>query len=293
MVKTLPGNIALKLEQTLSQWSHWQCTPALTYKPRIVRQLSPGLSNYSILVSGEQEFVVRLDGLNPALIGLSRGAEWRALQLASAIGAAPGPRYYNPELGALVYDYLAPQGPAGPEIDSIAALLRKIHLLPPVHFRLDLAERLLRYEKHIEHRRRAPHPVLLSCREPVLGLIEEHNARNSAPVLCHNDLLRANRLWCAGSLWAIDWEYCAMGSPWFELAVISVGDALSPTETETLLSGYLGREPSSAERRQLSENQSIYRYLELLWFAAMDDARERARQITEARIQDLQRGLNP
>jgi thiamine kinase len=292
MVEALPRNIALKLEQTLSQWSHWQCTPPLTQKPRLLRQLSSGLSNYSLLAKGEQDYVIRIDGLNPALIGLSRQTEWRTLQLASAAGLAPCPRYYNPELGALVYDYLAADTPSGEDIASIAALLRKIHQLPAVHFRLDLAERLLRYEKHIEHRGRAPHPVLLSCREPVLALIDELNTRNTAPVLCHNDLLQANRVWSAGSLRAIDWEYCAMGSPWFELAVVSVGDALNDADTEQLLRGYLGREPETDEWLQLSDSQCIYRYLELLWFAALDDAQERAKQFTDARLQDLQRGLN-
>ena len=102
MVETLPRNIQLKLDQTLAQWHSWRRDPTLTQIPKTRRLLSPGLSNYSILVEADRQYVVRIDGLNPAVIGLSRQTEWRALQSASAAGLAPQPRYYNPELGSLV-----------------------------------------------------------------------------------------------------------------------------------------------------------------------------------------------
>ena len=50
MVRALPRNIQLKLEQTLSQWPHWHCTPELTRAPNVVRILTPGISNFSVLV---------------------------------------------------------------------------------------------------------------------------------------------------------------------------------------------------------------------------------------------------
>ena len=49
---------------------------------------------------------------------------------------------------------------------------------------------------------------------------------------CHNDLLAPNRLRSGGKLWALDWEYCAMGSPWFDLAVISCGENYSHEDNE-------------------------------------------------------------
>ena len=46
MANALPRNIQLKLEQTLAQWTHWQCEPALTHIPAVVAVLTPGISNH-------------------------------------------------------------------------------------------------------------------------------------------------------------------------------------------------------------------------------------------------------
>ena len=39
MVTTLPGNIRLKLDQTLVQWRHWEVNPALPQPPVVVAVL--------------------------------------------------------------------------------------------------------------------------------------------------------------------------------------------------------------------------------------------------------------
>ena len=54
--------------------------------------------------------------------------------------------------GSLVCDYLSPDEEQVLCIGELAALLRDIHQLPARHSRLHLAERILRYEKQLEHR---------------------------------------------------------------------------------------------------------------------------------------------
>ena len=291
MVATLPNSIKRKLNQTLDQWQSWKGGAALLHKPEPIGLLNPGLGNYSILVQSQTRFVVRINKLNPAVIGLNRQAEWRALQSASTAGLAPTPRYYNPELGSLVYDYLIEDEGTSCDIATTAQLLRSIHQLPAVHFRLDLQERLLRYEKHIEHRNESPHPDLLKHRANILSLLEGIDSSAHTAVLCHNDLLRANRVVTQGILRAIDWEYCAMGNRWFDLAVVCVGDGLSNAQTEELLSSYLGEEPKPEEQLELQQHITVYRYLELLWFCALDDPKERETQLTRARFSLLDKSL--
>lgn len=271
MAFALPRNIQLKLEQTLAQWPHWHCAPALTRAPVVVRVLTPGISNFSVLVEAGQLFVVRMDGLNPSAHGLSRQTEWRTLEAAHGAGLAPHPRYFNPELGSLVCDYLAPDDAQVPQIADVARLLRAIHQLPARHHRLDLAERLLRYEKQLEHRGRVLGDDLLYYRVKVAQLLRALSGQPSDTVLCHNDLLRANRIVSAGRLWAIDWEYCAMASPWYDIAVVINGDSLSAPEADALLNAYLGRAPDASERDALHQYGCIYRYLELLWYLALDN----------------------
>jgi aminoglycoside phosphotransferase (APT) family kinase protein len=265
---TLPRNIRLKLEQTLTQWPQWHCEPPLASPPEVVKLLAPGVSNFSVLVRSGQRFVVRIDGINPAANGLNRQSEWRALHCAHGASLAPRPCYFNPALGSLVCDYLPPDEGQVLCIGDLAALLRDIHQLPARHSRLHLAERILRYEKQLEHRGQALTAPMARCREPVLRMLDDINRRPQPGVLCHNDLLQANRIYSEGRLWAIDWEYCAMGSPWYDLAVVINGDSLSTTQADELLGAYLGRAASSAERVELQQHSCVYRYLELLWYLA-------------------------
>ncbi len=61
-----------------------------------------------------------------------------------------------------------------------------------------------------------------------------------------------------------------MGSAWYELAVITAGDNMTPGESEALVGAYLERPPTDAELELLRACQGIYRYLELLWYLAPD-----------------------
>jgi thiamine kinase len=270
MAPALPRNVQLRLEQTLAQWSQWQCNPTAARSPSVVRVLSPGFSNYSVLVEAGQQFVVRLDGQKPAAHGLSRQAEWRTLDAAHRAGLAPRPCYFNPDLGSLVCHYLAPDAAQELRITDVAQLLRDIHQLPATHHRLDLAERILRYEKQVERRGRALDGAVRDCRSRVTKLLTRLQNQPGTAVLCHIDLLRANRLYSGGKLWALDWEYCAMASPWYDIAVVVNGDELSSADAGALLEAYLGRAPVDEERDTLHQYGCVYRYLELLWYLALE-----------------------
>lgn len=270
MTLALPRTVQQKLEQTLAQWPQWQCAPMLTRSPAVVRVLSPGASNHSVLVECGAHYVVRIDGLSPAANGLNRQVEWRTLQAAHSEGFAPCPRYFNPDLGSLVCDYLPPDAEQPADAAAVGRLLRAIHALPPRHHRLDLPERILRYEKQLEHRGVVLGDALRNCHGPVVQLLHEISLQPARAVLCHNDLLRANRLYSGGLLWALDWEYCAMANPWYDIAVVVHGDALSDAQADALLHAYLGRAPADHEREQLYRYGCVYRYLELIWYLALE-----------------------
>jgi len=291
MVAGLPHNIERKLDQTIAQWRHWRDCKDIFSPPTVVKLLSTGMSNYSILVHSERDFVIRIDGLNPKNTGISRQSEWRALQYASARGLAPVSRYFNPELGSLVYDYLPVDENTSPKLDAVGTLLRKIHSLPPVHFRLELKERIIRYEKQCEQRGILLPQGLKAVRDPSVSLAEQLNFTEQGSVLCHNDLLAANRITTAGTLRAIDWEYCAMGSRWFDLAVICVGDDLDDNDTNTLLTAYLGMDASKQERHRLKQYQCVYRYIELLWHRALKDNKQHSEPWFTARTSQLRHSL--
>ncbi len=61
-----------------------------------------------------------------------------------------------------------------------------------------------------------------------------------------------------------------MGSHWYDLAVVVNGDLLSTAEAEALINTYLERAPDAQERSLLHQYSCIYRYLELLWYLALE-----------------------
>lgn len=265
MVSALPQPVRLRLEQTLAQWRHW--IPAPAAQPLALEVLAGGLSNTSVRVAAENgDWVVRVDGLTPAKIGLSRNAEWRALQQATALGLSPLPVYQNPQLGVLVTRFLNP-GPAPQqlrrELEATAELLRNIHAMPPVKFRLDPLHRARRYLHLLGTD--GPSEGQAGPSEGLTAACERLSQRAPEPVLCHNDLLRANRLWSEGTVLALDWEYVAMGDALFDLAVIIEGDALSTEDAALLLEAWLQRDPNEEEQARLADNRLVYRELSDLW----------------------------
>ena len=229
------------------------------------RLLEGGLSNTSVLThDGDRQWVVRLDGFDPARLGLNRNVEWHSLRRAAERRRAPEPAYYNPELGALVCAWCEPDPDARESITDIADLLRDIHSLAPVKFRLDPLQRARRYAD-LAGMQRLPDALL----EPLDRLAR----RPAIHCLCHNDLLSANRLHSSGKLLALDWEYAATGDPLFDLAAIIEGDRLTNDQAALLHGAWLQRPPGGAEESRLCDQRLVYRQLSALWERAMEALR--------------------
>ncbi len=286
MVIALPRPVQLKLEQTLGQWRQWRCDPPLSAMPQVRRLLGAGHSNYSVLAASGSEYVVRIDGIDPSDHGLNRQGEWRIMQSAAAQGLAPRPCYFNPDLGSLVSEYLPPQADVTEDPKQVAALLRAIHRLPATHNRLDLGERIRRYEKASTRTGDNGRSIVAEFTDAVRHCLARRTAATQRRTLCHNDLLRANRVHSGGRLWAIDWEYSAMGDPLYDLAVVTCGDDLSQDHARRLLENYLQRSADTAEHTALLDYSAVYRYLELLWYLAQDHP-----QLNDARLEKSVRGL--
>jgi thiamine kinase-like enzyme len=258
MVETLSQPVRLRLDQALAQWRHWQHGPAAA--PTIIALLEGGRSNTSVKISsGQTSWVVRLDGINPTSLGISRSAEWRALNQAAIHKLAPTPTYSNPELGVLVYEFCEAdpvQDPGVAEIEDIARLLRSIHALPPLKFRLDPLTRARRY-LHLAEESELPGSFLRAC--------DSLAKQAPTPVLCHNDLLRENRLRCNNKLLALDWEYTAMGDPLFDLAAVIEGDELDDAQASLLLATWQDDQATQGDQQRLEDNRLVYRQLNELW----------------------------
>ncbi len=274
MTSPLPAAISRKVEQSLAQWRHWQGDAPLPGAPHIIEHMAGGVSNYSLLAEAAGErFIIRIDGINPARNGLNRQVEWSALKLAHQAGIGPRPRYFNPDIGTLVCDYLPADVQQAVDVESLATLLRCIHSLPSLHFKMDPLERMQRYERQLEKGENTWTNDILAIAPQFHALALESNQQGQL-CLCHHDLNRANLLRSGGNLFALDWEYTAMGNPWFDLAVVLDDPHNGELDSHQLLAAYLGREPASTDWKSLHTQKAIARYLELLWYATgQDEAR--------------------
>ena len=264
MVGTLPSIVRLKLEQTLAQWRHWQPKPSS--QPVVVERLDRGISNFSVKVAaGDGQWVVRIDRVAPERLGLSRNAEWRAMQLAAAEGLCSHPVYRNPQIGCLVTPFQrGDSAPSTDDMNALATLLRGIHALPKIKFRLNPLHRALRYLAVVGEQ---------IMPQALMDVCESLDANAPEPVLCHNDLLRDNRLASGGRLLALDWEYAAVGDPFFDLAVIVEGDGLDDEQANSLLEHWLDTPASPEQQHRLHLQRQVYRELTRLWGLAFERLR--------------------
>jgi aminoglycoside phosphotransferase (APT) family kinase protein len=275
METKLPESVRLKLAETLARYSEWEGVDPESPPPAPIRMLGNSANNCSILVANDRKYVVRVNRHTHDFNALDPGAESMAMSLAAAAGLAPALRFASTGLGTLVCDYLAPDPAPTSSIKSLAALLRGIHRLPATRQVLSLSGRIRHYRQALSNGRRGPrHQELLSLSESAIECAERLAAVGDSMVLCHNDLLPANRLLSGGRLWAIDWEYAAMGSRWFDIAVVCCGEAWDEPARRLLLNAYLGRSPSTSECRRLAWATGAYHGLEQLWLACNRGSRQ-------------------
>ena len=266
MPDTLPSSRQQHLEQALSQWRHWH--PAPPAKPELVHLFDAGLSNHSLRVScAGADWVVRIERVSAEKLGLSRSAEWRCMHNAFEHGLCPRPVYQKPQIGCIVTEFVAhADDAAAADIPAIAQLFRQVHQLPAVKYRLDTLHRAQRYLA-IVGAHDVPDRLLQAC--------EALAEMTVTPVLCHNDLLAANRLKTDAGWLALDWEYAAMGDPFFDLAVCIEGDELNEEQSAALLSHYLMTEPSEQQQERLQLQRTVYTELSRLWEKAFEQLTNR------------------
>lgn len=267
MEKQLPENIRLRLEAALERYPGWRGVDRRQPAPAPVRLLGDQSNNVSVLAANDRYYVLRVYRAGADANRLDRDAERTAMERAAKARLSPKVRFFDDDLGVSVCDYLAPDPEPGPAVTELADLLSGIHALEPVTHMLYLPDRIRHYEQVLTDRDSPHASALLRDSATALESVHRLHALDPDAVLCHNDLLPANCLFSGERLWAIDWEYAASGSRWFDLAVASVGHSLGANQETALLERYLGRSPGDHERMLMALAKNGYRYLERLWYA--------------------------
>lgn len=253
----------------LQDWRSW-----CEQQPSLIRPLVGGLTNKSYLVESCGEyFVIRINGADSRALDLQRDIEAQVLRYVSATDIGLQLVYCDPEKDYLVTRYIEgrqwqlsdSQSPEG--IHYLADLLKAIHSLQPVDNFLDVAKKSDHYWQQLVDDSELTQS-LQSLKPQIDNYIAQASQQNTYSVLCHNDLMAENLLLGNDDkLHALDWEYAAMGDPFFDLAVIVEEHQLNTSESLQLLQTYWGAKPSSEDLTRLYNNRIVCCYLSALWYA--------------------------
>lgn len=247
-------------------WRCWSDT-----KPSVIEKLAGGLTNQSYLIATPVDQLVlrKNSGISEAL-DLNRRAEANALRFADEAGLCAPVIHCDTRCEYLVTRYIEGtswRNEGCSSLKILAALLRGIHALPAINARLVVEEKIEKYWQSIDPRMES-YSVLHSLDHALEQHLRKARALGEDEFLCHNDLSAGNLILAStGQLYAIDWEYAAMGDSFYELAVITEEYRLSKRQQERLLEEYLQRSLVLTDWQRLEHWRVIYGYLSVLWYA--------------------------
>ena len=221
-----------------------------------VEPLGGGITNYNfkVVVDGET-LVLRIGGKDTELLGIDRAREHEAALLAAELGIGPDVARY--EDSVLVTRFAEGEvGRAEPSL--VGGLLRRLHSARALAGHFDSFRVVEAYAATAAERGLTlPDPF-----DEAHDLAHAIEARRSeAPlVTCHNDLLAANFIDDGNRVWIVDWEYAAMGDPYFDLANFSVNNELDEEGERSLLAAY-----GSADAAALVLMRFMSDFREAMW----------------------------
>lgn len=230
----------------------------------VVKVLHRGpASECYLLRRADDDFVLRVDTPLAARLGLDRAGELEILRAVAAEGLGPVPVAADPGAGLLVTQFIPGRNWTAQEMHEpgnlrrLAALVRKLHHITPVGPHLSLRAAVTGYAEQLASGEAAE---LANEAETLLRRLADERMPNC---LCHNDAIPANIIE-GGRLWLIDWEYAAIGDPFFELAVVAEHSEFDDALAEKLLSAYVGS-VTDDHRRRLHRQRALYLRVWLLW----------------------------
>jgi thiamine kinase len=239
-------------------------------------RLKNGLTNESWLVRGVQDaVVVRLSNRETDALQINRLSESQVLRVVANAGIGARVMLCAPDRHVLVTRYIDGRKWTSRDLRTVTNLqriadaLRALHALPiPQEVQqLDLLAAVRGYWNTLIERGLAPLAGTPKERERAREYIASL-AGDAQSCLCHNDVHHLNVI-DDGRLWLIDWEYAAIGDPYFDLASVCCYHALSDELRQALLRAYWGYYSNESFER-LQRMCWVFNYIRDLWFAVRE-----------------------
>ena len=207
-----------RLNRAIDRWRDWTLDEPLAHPPKLGALLAEG-SGHAIyeLINRDQQplpIVARIRRQETCAGGDPLGQELAAWQCASREGLAPECVYIDDVGVTICRRVSAPPQPVSAK--ALGTLCGRIHALSTNLPQLDL-------RREIDSHLAALPPAQKSDWQRAMGVHNVSEAlmllERDTPYFCHNDLTEGNLMLHGDCLVAIDWEYAAMGSRYFDLAI--------------------------------------------------------------------------
>lgn len=254
------------LRNILADWPKWQ----LCQQPPTAQQIKAmpeGLTNTAYLLSLESGcYVLRIASPNSERLDIDRQAEFQIQQCLAQAGLTATVRYKAPDNSYWLRDYIEGRSLGAddltlPNLESMLRVLKQVHRLPVPQGipQLKIEEKAEHYWQMIE---KNYSNGLLTLRSELQKSLAGFPAGGLS--LCHMDPTPANWIQTAsGELVLLDWEYAAIGHPWWDIAALLQQAKLNSNETAELLNRY-----GIQQGKNWRLAQAQMDYMSVLWYGA-------------------------
>lgn len=219
------------------------------------------------------EYCLRLPGRGTEEY-INRQNETVAAQAAAAVGVSPEILYVDRETGEMVSRFVEGAITMSPEAfrtltgapGRAGVAFRKLHESGAVFpARFELFAMIDEYLGILSTKDvdlpEGYHDILREA-ESVRAALNAHPLPN---VACHCDPLCENFLDTGNRMWMVDWEYCGMNDPMWDLADLSVEGEFSAAQDEEMIAAYFGGDPTPVERGRIVIYKAMCDLLWTLW----------------------------
>ncbi len=221
--------------------------PGWTGARIVTSTLGGGITNLNYRVDVEgQSFVVRIPGKDSELLGIDRQQECACTMAASQSGVGPEVVHYLEAEEILVTSFIPGRALLIEEmgqpttIRRVAESLRRYHSGPAFPGAFSALQTIREYLRISRSGASLPLRMdwMVGQAEVIDGALR---AVTRPPRPCHNDLLLGNFIDDGRLIRIVDWEYAAMGDPFFDLGNFAVHHGFSDTQDAMLLEACFGQ----------------------------------------------------
>ena len=224
--------------------------PGWTGQNATITSLSGGITNQNFRVDiDDASYVIRTFGKKTHYLGIIRENEYACSKIVAELGIGPAVIHFLPEEGFLATKFIdakavSTENACQPKIlKRIVKSIKHYHDGPHFPGQFSPFQTVRNYYRH-SIKKQVSFPGTLPMVFELMSRIENAVTKVQNITSCHNDLLAANFLDDGTRIWILDWEYAAMGDPFFDLGNFSVNQELNEDQMNLLLNYYFGETKS-------------------------------------------------